>query len=215
MANKTLLQLVTDVEVALYQSAGPQVQIYSQDIIVQMIQRAFDAVFIKRYWSQFRKREVRTLNGTTGTITAPLTFIKQYSDIQYVFRDGSQRPLPKLPTDFNTINFTGGTPKFVEPSGDSNLINIYPLDSTGQILIVGRRCPDPYAMDQTVEFDSTYLVNAVAWEYFVDDGSNPGSASKHQMLMETRLRQLEMDDEQHAIQLDPFASEIPTDWYYA
>lgn len=216
MAFKILSALISDVERELYQLAGPQVQIYSQDIIAQMIQQAFNHVFLKRYWGYFRKREERTLDGVTGQITAPLTYISDYHDIQHVYREGSQRPLPVLPSTYNTLGMTGSAPRFITPSGDANLFTVYPLDAEGDVLVIGRRRPTAdYAMDEEVEFDPTFLVHYVAWSYFTDDGSNPASALKHQVLFEKRLEELERADAQHAVVLDPHQGEIPQDWYYA
>lgn len=213
MAFKTLAQLVTAVETALYQSAGPQVQVYSQDILAQMIQQGFNHVFDKRFWHDFRKREQRTLNGTTGQVTAVLTFINEYRDIQYVFRDGSKRPLPILPTMYNTLSMSGTTPRYIEASGDSKLFLVYPLTSVGDVLVLGRARPTAdYAMDEEVEFDQTCLTHYAAWQYFADDGANPASAARHQGLFETRLKTLELADQQFAVQLDSMTGDIPTEW---
>lgn len=215
MPFSTLEELVTATEVAIYQSAGPQVQIYSQDILSQMILRGFTLAFDKRYWHYFRKREQRTLDGTTGQITSVLTHITEYKDIQGVFIEGSQRRLPILPASYNTLGMTGSRGRFIEASDNTKLFVVYPLTSEGDVLVVGRRRPSISAMDDEVPFDATYLVNYAAFEYFTDDASNPGAAQKHQGLYETRLKQLEEMDEQHAVQLDALSSEIPTDWYYA
>lgn len=215
MAFKLLSALVSDVERELYQLAGPQVQIYSQDILAQMVQQAFDHFFLKRYWSYFRKREERTLDETTGQITAPLTHISEYEDIQHVFRENSQRPLPKLPDTYNTLGMQGTSPRFIAPSGNANLFTIYPVTAEGDVLVVGRRRPAEYAMDEEVEFDPTCLVHYVAWSYYCGDGSNPAEVAKHQGLFEDRYKQLVLADQQHAISLDGRSSEIPTEWYYA
>lgn len=213
MSYKTMTELVTDVEAALYQSAGPQVQIYSQSIITQMVQDAFDHFFLKRFWNQFRKREQRTLDGVTGQITAVPTFISDYHDLEHVFRENSDRPLPQLPHSLNTLNLSGATPKFIEASGDTKLFTVYPLTATGNVLLVGRRRPAQYAMEDVVEFDPLVLKHFAAWNYFCDDGANPASASKHQVLFEKRLKELELADEQHAVVLDPYATALPDQWY--
>lgn len=215
MAYKTLAALTTEVEQALYQVAGPTVQIYSEAILQQMVQDAFDHVFLKRFWHRFCTREQRTLDGTTGQPTLALTNIKFYEDIQYVFRDGSKRPLPVLPSTYNSLNMQGTTPRFVEAAANTKLITCYPLTSVGDVLISGRRRPTAYASGDIVEFDSTCLKHYTVFSYFVDDGSNPAAASKHQALFETRLKELEMADQQFNTPLDNFSTEIPEQWYDA
>lgn len=213
MAFKTLAQLTTAVETALYQVAGPAVQIYSEAIIQQMVQDAFDHCFTKRFWNYFMVRETRVLDGTTGKITVAPTSITQYDDLQYVFREGQRRPLLKLPSMYNTLGMTGTTARFIGASGDTKLFIAYPITSTGTVQLSGRRRPAAYTSGQTVEFDHLCLRHFAAFSYFAGDGSNPAEASRHQALFEARLEQLVLDDQQFAIPLDNQDSEIPQQWY--
>lgn len=211
---KTMQALITDVEKALYQSAGPSVQVYSQDLIMDMIQDGFNHVFTKRWWPQFRTRESRILNGTTGYITVPLTLIKSYEDIRYVYGPNSARPLTSLPMQMNTLadGFNvGTTPRWIE--GDAtNTLRVWPNTAIGTILVVGRARPDPYIITDVVQMDPTLLKHFAAWSYFVDDGSNPAAAAKHQGLFETRLDQLENDNFNEPIMLDAVSERVPTEW---
>lgn len=205
--------LITDVEVALYQNAGPSAQIYTAAVLQQMIQDAFDAIFIKRFWHYFNVREQLTLDGTTGKVTVAPTSLKFYEDVQYVFCTNSRRPIPVLSSMYNTLNMAGTTPRFIEASGDSKLVKIYPLTSTGTVLLVGRRRPAAYGTSDTVEFDSTCLKHFTVFRYFADDASNVASMGVHQGLFEARLNELVLADQQFAIALDNRSSSVPTDWY--
>ncbi len=215
MAYKTMAALITDVERALYQSAGPAVQLYSQDIILQQIQDAFDHLFTKAWWPQFRKRETLVLDGTTGYPTTPLLFINQYEDIRYVYGENRDRPLSKLQLATNTLNAnfdTGSDPRYIE--GDvTNIFRVWPSTAVGNILVVGRVRPAPYIITDTVAFDATAIKHFAAWSYFTDDASNPAAAAKHQGLFETRLAQITDDNFNEPIQLDPLTDRVPNQWF--
>lgn len=226
MAFKLMSDLITDVKVALYQNAGPSAQIYSDAIIQQMIQDAFDAIFLKRFWRIFMVRVPVTLNGTSGEpVSWPTSHIRFYEDVKDVFIPSSKRPLPILPDNFNTSGMTGTTPRFVTASNNiidvdtgssliyAKIIQVYPTSSTGTLLVVGRKRPDPFETTQTVTFDATCLKHYTAFRYFADDGSNPASMGVHQGLFEARLAGLIEADQQHSVVLDNRSTGIPGDWY--
>jgi hypothetical protein len=209
---KTLQALLTDVQHALYQSAGPGVQIYSQDTIIRHINEGFKHCYRAEWWPQFLRRERRVLDETTGKITATLTHITQWDDIRHVFREGSPRPLMQLPPSLSTFNITGTVPKYIEAS-DTGLFTIYPLEAEGSIEVVGRKSYSDFILTDTVPFDDLALVHYAAWAYFADDGANPASAAKHQGLFESRMKKLRDDSFSHAIPLNPDAGDIPDRWF--
>lgn len=215
MAYKTMSALITDVERALYQSAGPAVQLYSQEIIQQQIQDAFDHLFTKAWWPWFRVRETLTMDGATGYPTTPLVSITQYEDIRYVYSVNRERPLSKLPLGTNILNNnfdTGTIPRYIE--GDATRIfRVWPSASVGSIVVVGRMRPAAFIITDTVPFDATAIKHFAAWSYFTDDASNPAAAAKHQGLFETRLAQITEDAFNEPITLDPMVDRAPNQWY--
>lgn len=212
---KTLQALTTAVERKLYQAAGPGVQIYAEDVIMGMLQDAFDHVFTSKFWPQFMVREVRTLNGTSGIPTAPFTSILETKDIHSVFRRNSDIPIPRLPNSINTLDInTGGAIKFYAPRVDTSLITAYPLDATDEIVVIGRARPaNPFIATDTVPFDSLALEYWAAWEYCVDDASNAGMAAKFQGLFDSRMKELEDSEFDNVVMLNPRSEQIPTRWY--
>lgn len=212
---KTLQALTTDVEKMLYQAAGPGVQIYAQEVLMQKIQQAFEQVFTAKFWPQFMVRETRTLDGVTGTVTAPFTFISENKDIHSVFRRNSDHPIPRLPNSINTLDIPVGTSiKFYAPTNNTNLLAAYPLDATDDILVVGRARPaTEYIATDIVPFDHLALEYWAAWEYSVDDASNAGMAAKFQGLFESRMKALEDAEFDNVVMLNPRVGQIPTEWY--
>jgi hypothetical protein len=215
MAFKTMQALITDVERALYQSAGAQVQIYSQDIIQQQLQHAFNHLFDLHWWPRFITRLVLTLDGTTGQTTTLPTGITDYRDIRYVFAGNYTRPLAKLSLDANpaSVNLgSGGFPRFIEGTNDTKLFRVYPITATGTVTVVGRARPADYDIDQLVTMDPTLLVHFAAWSYFTDDASNPAAAERHQGLFENRLKHVEDTEFNEPIQLNTRDRDIPSRW---
>lgn len=212
---KTLRQLITETQRELYQSAGPSVQLYSEDILAQKIYHAFDRCFKAKFWPQFVKREVRTLDGVTGKVSAPFTFILGWEDVKAVFRENSRRPIPTMPLSYNLIDLPNGGPvRFVEPTSDATLFTMYPLDATDQIVVVGRARPAnmEFGADDIVPFDHLALVYHAAWEYAVDEASNAAQAAKFTALFDQRMKQLEDDAFENIVLLNPAHGDIPDRW---
>lgn len=213
---KTMQALITDVQRELYQSAGPGVQVYAQDRIQALIQQAFEHCYKAKWWPQYRKREVRALDGTTGQVTVPFAYIKAWDDVKHVFRRGSDRPLPILPASFNTsdLGTTSEFARYVEATDDENLFTIYPISATSNIEVVGRRTYDvPFVPTDVVPFEYLPLVHFAAWTYFIDDASNPPAALRHQGLYEKAMKEFEDASLGHAVELNPNSGYVPDRWY--
>lgn len=214
---KTLAELITETQEKMYQSAGPAVQIYSEDIIARKLNETFDRCFKAKFWPQFTKREVRTLDGVTGKTTAPFTLIKEWDDVHSVFRYNSRNPIPTMPESYNLLQLPTGTViRFLEPAADATLFTAYPLTANDQIVVVGRATPTRYgALLKTdiVPFDHLALEYGAAWELATDEASNAGMASKFQGLFNSRMKELEEGAYDNIVQLHPNRSEIPREWY--
>lgn len=211
---KTMNQLITDTQKLLHQAAGLSVQVYSQDVLMQLIQHAFDHCFTAKYWPSFIRREVRVLNGTTGLVTVPFTLIKEFKDIQSVYRANSSHPIPEMPLSYNTLDLpSGGLMKFIEGRTDSYLFTAYPLDATDQIVVVGRERPaNEFILTDVVPFDHLALIYYACWSYLVDDASNAGAAEKYQGLYNTRMKELEDSEFKNIVPLNPRSGHILSTW---
>lgn len=214
MPFKTMQQLITETERALYQSAGPGVQIYAQDVLQNKLQKAFNHCFSDKFWPYFVRRETKVLSGVLGLLTTPPTLTRDWEDIKHVFREGSTRPLPHIPTSFNTLSLTGTTARYIEATGDSNILRFYPLTAVGNVQIVSRLRPAAdFILTDTVPFDETALIHFAAWWYFADDDSNPAAAATHQGLFENRMKQLESAAFGNSVELNPNQGFVPDQWY--
>jgi len=211
---KTLMQLTVDTERMLYQAAGVNTQVYAQDVIMQKLQHAFDHCFTAKFWPSFVRREARMLDGITGKPVLPFSLIKEWKDVSDVFRANSQHPIPTMPLSYNLLDLVDGTtPRFLEPTADATLFTVYPLGSTGNIVVVGRERPaTEFIMTDIVPFDSLALCYFAAWDYLVDDASNAGAAAKMQGLFDSRMKALEDAEFDNVVLLNPRSEQIPTQW---
>jgi hypothetical protein len=213
---KTLQQLIIDVERMMYNAAGSAVQAYSQDVIAQKLNQAFDRVFGAKFWPQFLKREVRTLDGVTGKTVTPFTTIMEWGDVHSVFRKNSANPIPTMPESYNLLDLPTSTiPRFIEPSNDTTLFTIYPLTSTGDIVVVGRSRPalmGNYSLADVVPFDYLALEYLAVWECVVDEASNAAMAAKFEALFNSRMKELEDAAFDNIVMLNPRSDQIPTEW---
>jgi hypothetical protein len=213
MAFKTAQQLITQIERAIYQSAGSAVQIYSQDLLLDMVQQAFTHLFDLHFWPRFMVRETLTLDGVTGQTTAVPTQITDYKDIKVVYPGTYNKPMRILPYTISTERISsGGTPQYLQATSDTKLIKVWPLNATGTIQLVGRARPAQFVITDAVPFDDLLIVHFAAWSYFTDDGSSPNSAAKHQGLFENRLKAIENSEYNHPIQLNTNSWDIPDRW---
>jgi hypothetical protein len=212
MVDKTLQQLIVDVETELHQSAGVSVQVYSQSNIAHLLKSAFELIIDEYDWKRFRSFATYTLNGTTGATTTAITFT-DYGQIQRVYADTSDRALTLFTYERNPAAYEGDT-ALMYYHHDTDVIRVIPATSEGTITIVGSIYPASFdfALDETVPFDALALRYLAAWQYMVDDGTNAGSATKLQNLFETRLKQLKDMEMNAPISLTGGHPIIPNRW---
>lgn len=217
MVDKTLSQLIQQVEQELYQASGIGVQVYAQQAITNKLQATFELIVDDpRYrWKRFNTFATYTLDGVSGRTTTPITVANGFDSVLEVYPSDSDQPLVKFTGGRNPVGWTGNRPRqyAYDPDG---LIKIIPPTATGNIVVVGRKYNNPYewTLETVVPFDSLALVYGACWQYAVDDAANPGMIQKFQQLFETRLKQLNLNQSQEPISLDGSISEdIPTDWY--
>jgi hypothetical protein len=216
MREKTLLQIAVDAERELYQSAGLSVQVYAQDNLVQKIQNAFQMFFddTSVKWKRFIAYTTYTLDGTSGHTTVPVkNTYKNYEDIIAVYPGTSQRRLAGWPGG-NPASFISSTPLFVlpDPTG-TDLLKVLPSNASGQIVVEGRLFPTfPFNPSDVVPFDALTLTYFVAWQYAVDDGSNPAGSEKLRQLFEERYKQMKINANSEPIALNSQYGNIPSTW---
>lgn len=201
MVDKTLSALITAVQQELYQVAGVAVQVYSESLLAQKVSTSFDFIFDDYDWKRFHTFQTYTLDGTTGraTTTVADTF-KQYDDIRSIYLADSNSSLCVLPSELNPAFITGGVAKFYI-ADQINTFRVLPITATGNIVVTGKLRPAEFALDSIVPFDSQALIMFTAWQYCLDDASNPAMIDKFQKMFDTRIEQLKNNQTSEPISL--------------
>ena len=218
MVDKTLEALISETQKLLYQQAGIGVQVYSQDNIVQKLIHGFDLLFTndEYKWKRFEVWVQKTLDGTTGRPTTPVTEITSFDDLYSVYRSDSDQKLTKFSTERNPFHVTGDRP-YQYMADATHLIRVVPFTSTGNIVLYGRQRPAtyPFILTDVVPFDYLALTYFAAWSYASDDASNAASADKFNGLFEERIKQLYKSQNNEPIALNANRVDIPTRWHDA
>lgn len=210
----TFETLVNETIQSLSLVTGTSVQLYAEDRIASYVQQAFDFVFDEIWWPKYMQYYNRTLDGTLGVTTQSLSTIKRFEDIRHIFIDGRRVPLPVLPGELNPFELTGSTPLYyAEYEDDTRVVQFWPKTSTGTIYINARVKPDEFTAQDIPRMDKTLLVNAAAWDYASDDGTNPGAVQKFQQKFERRLQQIRSNQSNKPVEADPRFRDYPLDWF--
>ena len=206
----TMSQLVTRTARRISMVAGTGVQTYAEDALTEMIQHKFDVLFAERFWKQFTTWYTWALDEATGVVTTDLTdIVKHIDDIKVIYAENSTTAITELASTTNPFELSGTTPISYEglPTSHDNFANrvfrIWPLASTGNIIVRARTKPDTFAPEDTVNFDDQALILGAAFDYSEDDGTNPAATQKFQLLFESRVKQLKNNADAAPISLDP------------
>jgi hypothetical protein len=215
MEYKTLSEHITEVETLLSQVAGVSVQTYAEARIAKFILEAFDIVFKKAWWAQFRHFQSVALTGTDGFPVSDLDFW-EFGDIAAIYPSDRQIRLTKLPFPMNPFLLTGTQAQYIDPQPGKKLFRVWPLASVGTLIIQGRKKPDtyPFGPDDEVPFDDLVIQNIAAWRYCMSDGNNPLEAEGFQAVFDQRLTNL-LGEEVGNVPMDhdPRFVDIPNQWY--
>lgn len=214
MTDKTLEDLIVEVELGLHQAAGISTQVYSETTIASMIKDAFYtfATDPEKRWPRFITFVNYTLDGVNGRTTVPInTTFANYMDILSVYPDGSDIALSMMDATLNPSRYAGSSPiSYTYDTQDT--IKIIPVTATGDITVVGRSMPTTFENDTVVPFDYLALKYFVCWRYLTDDGNNPGAAENFRVLYESRYQHLSKSTMEAPIKLQGRGS-IPRDWF--
>lgn len=185
----TLRELIDGTLERLSLASGVDTQVYSEVPITRMIQHKFDVLFDKYWWPQFTHVGTYTLDGTTGIITGDIsTDIKRWKDLRFVYPGTSDISLPRMPTRGNPANVKR---KSIGPYNDpTKLFRVWPLNTTGDVTVVGRTYPDKFENDDDiVDLDEHLIILGTAYDYLNGIGTNPAEEEKLLAMFNARLIQ--------------------------
>lgn len=211
---KTMSALIIDVQEALSQVSGTDVQTYAEDKIQRKLQEGFNMVRRRAWWPHLMEWRQYTLDGSTGTTTADIDDVQGCEDIRVVFEGGTNRQLRLVPGEVNPYTLTGTRPRFYAALAQTNArrIKVYPITATGTLDMHVRPFEATFIPADTVPFDADCLVNYAAWNYATDDGTVVGQIGKFQALFESTLAELLKELLNAPISLNPYMKQTETEW---
>ena len=222
-ANST--QLIQDVVLELSQFPGSGSQLYAEDNILAKLRSVFNSLCGEAWWPHLLRWTSHELDGTSGRVTLVTQFppsLRDFGDIRAVHVDTSQKPLARLPTDFNPFALNGTAPLYVEPLpseedtdvGNKYLLRVWPLQSVGTLRVRARHVsPDAFKdAEVIIPFDRYTLVMGACMLYAASDGNNPGEVTAFQARYTDALTKCRIEISNMPTELDTRAPTGVTQW---
>lgn len=185
----TLSEVLVDVIPALGQVDGSAVQVYTEPLALRGVNVVFDMLYGKRRWEHIWAWNTFTLNGVTGLFTSSIpSGTRTPAEIGEVRQLPSERSIT-IPRGIEHLRATGSTPLYYtflqwnDPDATDHVIRIWPPTATGQVAVYMGARPQPFiAEDDVVPMYKSLITAGVAWYLLADDGMNPDSAAKAQLI---------------------------------
>ena len=211
----TLADIITRVQELLSLAGGLNVQTYAQPRIVQFVTMGYNTLYKKRFWKDYTKIEMFTLDGLTGRVTADLSAkILKFSDIQYVWYQDYATPLPIAPEN--------RTPDMIRqlsfgPSGVAACpFTVFPITNSGNIWVAYRtKAIMPFTETYEIPMDDELLVRWAAMMYLTFDNANQAAIQLITKMYSDYLNELEKLEDNHSKSLYSYTAQTVNEWHDA
>lgn len=190
----TFEELINKVVRQLRMVTGTSIQTYSEDIIAEHLQSAFDEYFEAYFWKEYSSWQTYTLDGTVGIPNADIdSTLSRIQDIGKMFVGGTDTQVPLFPQSLNPNLITGSVPRYYEQyiTDRNRVFRVLPAASTGTVVCYVRTKPTASFIDSdTIYMDSELLVMKACWIHSETDGANPGQIKMFQKRADDRFETL-------------------------
>lgn len=196
-------------------AAGPDVQVYAEDQIKDIVQHKFDVLFDEVWWPQFFvPAETFTLDGTTGRVVEDIaTKIKRYQDIKHVWIGDYPTPIGRISGRVNPSLITAWS---FAPVPGNKVFAVYPNNYNGTVVVSYRTKPSDFdSSADTIDMDAHLIVLGSAYDYLNSLGYNTSAEDKLLTLFNERFDQLKKQVEQVEVSIDPQYGVSASGWQYA
>jgi hypothetical protein len=168
---------------------GSSVQTYSEPIIYDYIQRAFDHLFQKRFWDHLTSTTYHTLDGAAGVIVDTLVNVDDILDIQWIreYPYETVDTLKYFSTGLNhtsKIAYTGFN--YLDTYYETKVFKILPITTTGDFAVRARRHPPVFEDASVIPFDALCIIHFVTASMLAIDGMNPGAEQRQNLFFDDR-----------------------------
>lgn len=220
----TIREIVDDALTVVGEVSGAGTQSYSEDRMFADTIRAFNLLFKKYSWEQYREWFQLPLDGVLGIVTTDaFTNVRDFEDFHSVHPDGYQRPLPVLPKRLNPYTITGNTLQYWGslPTTDTNYklrrLQFWPKTAVGTVNILARVYPiatgEVWNWDDTMYLDKDMLVNGVAFMTLSSDDINASASDAQRQMMEMRFKDIINELGDKPISVDGSFPAVPNQWF--
>lgn len=226
----TLRTIVDEATQMIGEVAGVGVQQFDDDVLRNHAIRAFDLLFKKYHWPQFREWRTVILDGLTGIITTDaFEDVQDFEDFIAVHRAGQISALPTLSKSTNPSTVKGTSARAwtslrtTHAKFATRKLLVYPLLSVGSLDVAVRLYPivptatSPaltWDWNDEMHLDKNMLVYATAFMALAGNSLNPEGATTCKDLM-----QMTYDNITNGLANQPIAVEggfdIPNTWMEA
>src|SRR5882762_4569188 len=185
---------------------------YSQDAIVDLLQKAHSFIIKEQEWQETKIVHTRTLDGVTGKFTQGITEVKDWKKVIRVYHESSMKPLPLVTNYSNPLISTTligyrGLTRPEDAGPNYLLLQFFPLILTGQVLLHSKLTYDfSSSLTQVIPIDFWLHVHRALWEYSTTDGTNSLEVDKHKNNYNECLAQVKDAENSRPISQDPYAA---------
>lgn len=198
MAFPTVREILNDTITMMGQVSGSAVQQYTEPMALIGINRIFEYLYNKREWDHLWDWQTGVLDGVTGRISGDITLVTQSSDITKVIDVQTGKTIPFPISHEHLLTYTSGAQTMYRtelPWNDEDYntkyFKFWPVTAAGTLGFWCGHRPATFDSDsQTVPMDKTLMVNGVVWWMLADDGTNPASADKAQVLFDKTFQDI-------------------------
>jgi len=222
----TIRQVVDDALTCIGEVGGVGVEQFSEDRMFRDAIRAFNWLFKKRAWEQYRKWVTITLDGTLGiSTTDAFEQVLDFEDFVSIRRGGTDAEIPILPTRVNPNTLVASNARLLYWTSlyttDANYLKrklqFYPKTSTGTVDVLAKFYPlVPPALewdwDDTMHLDRDLLAYAAAFMTLMGDDLNAGAAQVVRQMIDMKYKDILDQLAKHPIPISGQAG-IPQDWF--
>lgn len=196
----TLANIVEATILRIGQVNGIGAQVYSEDVIAEMVIHKFDVLFDQFDFPQYCDWYTGTL-GSDGKCDTDLQVdaigIYRYKDLIGIWYENDELGLKQFPSGrVNAQRAATSTahPKFVEATSDDRVFRVLPIGNAGDSLYIRyKKYPQEIIADTQLKVDRQALILGAAYDYLADDNANPAAIEKMRNMFNQRMTQLTND----------------------
>lgn len=222
----TLAEAVDETIRRLSEVPGTSTQVYSEERVVRLLNSAFKFIRSDCDWPELMQWYTRTLDGTTGKMTARIPNTVGPKDIKGILPVNSDIKLAALPTTINPNNLVGnGQPRWVQllgavddpfVNGEKFLFRLWPFNSTGDFNILVKHnkvWKSSHDLETELWLDDEAMILHVCMREVSSDGANQAEQADFAEQFKDRMKQIRRDNLNLPSDLNPGSMTTPYSWY--